>query len=303
MKETVNVSLFSYENVTRALAASAGSVVAMVTFYPLETVRSRLQLEDRESKNSWKVIKELVKEEGVETLYRGIIPVLESICTSNFVYFYTFHGLRYLRSNESRTAAGDLLFASIAGIVNVLTTTPLWVVNTRMKMEGVKKNINRKYKSLLDGLIKIKKEEGLSALWNGTVPSLLLVSNPAIQLMVYESVKRHIQKLTLNGKLGTVTIFLAAAFSKSVATVLTYPLQLVQTKLRHGHDYKDLSSDVGTIGLILYLLRKQGVPGLYKGMEAKLLQTVLTTALMFMTYEKITRLIFGIMGYRNGIVK
>lgn len=83
------------------------------------------------------------------SLYRGIVPVLESLCTSNFVYFYTFNGLRYLRSSESRSAAGDLLFASIAGIVNVLTTTPLWVVNTRMKMEGVKSNLNRKYKNLL----------------------------------------------------------------------------------------------------------------------------------------------------------
>ena len=35
---------------------------------------------------------------------------------------------------------------------------------------------------------------------------------------------------------------------------------------------------------------------LYKGMEAKLFQTVLTAALMFVAYEKIAAIIFRLMG-------
>lgn len=42
--------------------------------------------------------------------------------------------------------------------------------------------------------------------------------------------------------------------------------------------------------------RKHGVLGLYKGLEAKLLQTVLTAALMFVVYEKITAATFKLMG-------
>lgn len=41
--------------------------------------------------------------------------------------------------------------------------------------------------------------------------------------------------------------------------------------------------------------RKEGPSGLFKGMESKLLQTVLTTALMFMCYEKISAGVFRIM--------
>lgn len=50
-----------------------------------------------------------------ETLYRGIIPVLQSLCASNFVYFYTFHGLKMLKSQRKQSAGNDLLLASIAG--------------------------------------------------------------------------------------------------------------------------------------------------------------------------------------------
>lgn len=44
------------------------------------------------------------------------------------------------------------------------------------------------------------------------------------------------------------------------------------------------------------IFRLNGVKGLYKGMEAKLLQTILTAALMFLTYEKIAAVIFKLMG-------
>lgn len=49
------------------------------------------------------------------TLYRGIVPVLQSLCASNFVYFYTFHGLKAMHTKYTQTAGRDLLFASIAG--------------------------------------------------------------------------------------------------------------------------------------------------------------------------------------------
>lgn len=49
---------------------------------------------------------------------------------------------------------------------------------------------------------------------------------------------------------------------------------------------------LGTITILLKLLKKNGVPGLYQGLETKMLQTVLATALMFMCYEKITQFVF-----------
>lgn len=45
-----------------------------------------------------------------------------------------------------------------------------------------------------DCLMKIVKTEGCLALWNGTKPSLILATNPAIQFMVYETIKRYFQR-------------------------------------------------------------------------------------------------------------
>ena len=84
----------------------------------------------------------------------------------------------------------------------------------------------------LDGLIYIWRVEGLKKLWAGTLPSLMLVMNPAIQFMTYEAIKRRVFA-SLNGLQPPAwTFFVIGAIAKAVATALTYPLQLVQTKLR-----------------------------------------------------------------------
>ena len=45
---------------------------------------------------------------------------------------------------------------------------------------------------IADGLLRISQEEGLSTLWSGTGPSLVLAGNPAIQFMVYEAIKKFL---------------------------------------------------------------------------------------------------------------
>lgn len=51
----------------------------------------------------------------------------------------------------------------------------------------------------------------------------------------------------------------------------------------------------------LIYCRKWGMLGLFKGLEAKLLQTVLTAALMFLLYEKIASTTFRVMGVKRTV--
>lgn len=209
-------------------------------------------------------------------MYRGLKPVLMSLGSSNFVYFYTFHGLKSLINSSE--VQNDLMLGIVAGAVNVLLTTPLWVVNSRLKSSS------QHYSGLLDGLVHIANAEGLSALWSGLGPSLILVSNPAIQFTLYEALKRKFVPKS------AAAFFLIGAAAKAVATVVTYPLQLAQARQRHGSDGK-----MSTAALLLAILKQKGPAALFSGLEAKLLQTVLTAALMFMTYEKITSFVFTLL--------
>lgn len=88
---------------------------------------------------------------------------------------------------------------------------------------------------ILDCFSKIICREGVGALWNGTGPSLLLVGNPTIQFVVYEALKRRFTRIFRTQQLGDLTLFLIGAIAKAVATMITYPVQVLQSRLRVGH--------------------------------------------------------------------
>lgn len=147
------------------------------------------------------------------------------------------------------------------------------------------------YANLIEGLGYIWRTEGSAGLWAGTIPSLMLVSNPALQFMMYETLKERI----LSQRPSAYTFFLIGALAKAFATVATYPLQLVQTRLRSGAKDASIGQDVGVLEMMVHILKMDGFPGLFRGIEAKLLQTVLTAALMFAAYEKIAALVMSIL--------
>ena len=60
---------------------------------------------------------------------------------------------------------------SCSGCINVLLTNPLWVVNSRLKMAGIKNDV-QKYKGTLDGLIKITMEVNSEYIISPSLPSM-----------------------------------------------------------------------------------------------------------------------------------
>uniref|UniRef100_A0A3Q3C2Z2 Solute carrier family 25 member 17 n=1 Tax=Haplochromis burtoni TaxID=8153 RepID=A0A3Q3C2Z2_HAPBU len=270
--------------------------------------------ENRKAKSTPAILAEIVKEEGLLAPYRGWFPVICSLCCSNFVYFYCFHCLKasWLKGKQSAPST-DLIIGIAAGVVNVLVTTPLWVVNTRLKLQGSKfhnEDIHpTNYSGILDAFVQIIRDEGIAALWNGTFPSLLLVLNPAIQFMIYEGLKRQLRR-GIPKELSSLEVFVIGAIAKAIATTVTYPLQTIQSILRFGQynntstEKSKLLSSLRTIKcLLVNRVRKYGMLGLFKGLEAKLLQTVLTAALMFLLYEKIASCTFRVMGLSNNHYK
>jgi len=257
---------------------------------PLTTSFTRAQLEDgASSEGPLETIKRILEKEGLEGLYRGCVSTCESVCVSNFVYFYTFHALKNRIGNGPQTPMKDLLFACLAGSLNVLMTNPLWVVNSRMKMSGVHQS-NPRYKGLLDGLIKIQRLEGVGALWNGTKASLMLVSNPAIKFTVYELLKR---KLVGGKPIMGLKAFLLGAASTAVATMITYPAQMVQAKARNSRKKLALKE------IYLQILREDGLKGLFKGLDSKLVQSMVAAGFMFLAYEKIAVFVFSLLGVKK----
>jgi solute carrier family 25 (peroxisomal adenine nucleotide transporter), member 17 len=248
-----------------------------------------------------------------QVLYQGVSTIVLTTGISNFVFFYLNEllkqvlappdryrkvampvGQRHLvRLAATRPSPGRALLASfLAGICNVCITNPFWVANMNL-LSSQHSNHNTNESScaalgLFTELQRIVKEKGWTHLWAGTGASLLLVSNPILQFFVYEELKsRRVFGPVTN---SSVCSFVNGALAKFVATVATYPFQLSQTIMRSDDTYKS------TWDCIITLYRQNGYRVLFRGIKAKLLQTVLTAAFTFLTYEQIVSALTSIVG-------
>lgn len=296
-------SVFSYNALVHAIAGTAGGSSAMSLFYPLDMIRTTLQVSSGDSAID-KIIK-LIEDEGLGYLYRGLGPMLISLGFSNFVYFYSNNALKaaYMKFFKSHDVpiVPSLIIASLAGVINVFTTCPLWVANTRLKLQ--RKSQQNKYKGLFNSMKLIAKEEGIISLWNGCLASLVLVSNPTIHFVAYDKIKEVFLRRAMRHNRNNLTngeIFIIGAIAKAIATVITYPIQVAQTNMRYAKRVKEgEKSDKnykGVIDCLIKIFKKDGFLGWYKGLSVKLVQTVLTTAFQFLAYERIKGLIFAILG-------
>lgn len=311
--------VFTYDAFVHAIAGTFGGQVAMSAFYPLDILRTYMQVnENLKGKNSLQVTQQIIQEEGVGALYKGLGPVLASLAASNFIYFYTNNMLKALVKNTTGqrnvTTGQNLLIASAAGCVNVLTTCPLWVVSARLKTQkgsrGGGSKALKPYNGFIDGLVRVAQEEGIGALWSGCVASLVLVSNPTIQFVAYDAIRKiALARAHSSGRksLSTWEIFIVGAVAKAIATFVTYPLQVAQSKLRNsnrnatGEDTKNsgIRTYQNTLDCLIQMFQADGFFGWYKGLNVKLLQTVLMAAFHFLAYEKVAALIFALFGKSN----
>jgi len=290
-----------------AVAGTAGSVLATLLLFPLERLKTLQQIEMGMGRRE--LLQKVLQREGAGGLYRGCFPMLETVGTSNFLYFFLFEGLKEPLAIAAGHAEGEvgplqtLAASAIAGSLNMVVTEPLWracVVAQALSSDASDESsrstgstralaCNRRA-GVFHVVGRMWSKEGPRALWRGLGSSLWLVMNPVIQYFVYDLLKALLRKEDIS----SIEAFIMGAIAKAVATVLTFPLQVAQSRMRVVRE--NSSADImvrklpelqGMVPCLQALFRKGGIRGLYSGLVSKLLQTVTTAAFMFAFYEKV----------------
>jgi len=221
------------------------------------------------------------------------------------VYYYCYIWLQEKMKKwkrEGLTGVDVFLTGLAATIVTTLLTNPIWVVNTRARLDqGPGRHPWEALRSIIT-------TDGVKGLWAGVIPALILAPNPAMQFALYETLKRMLKEFkrssdkvnALSGlvfptranqihslppgpSLNSAEHFVIGMISKLVPILLTYPYQVVKSRaqLKASHVHQ------GILRSLFKILRSEGLGGLYKGLPAKMVASTLAAAVMFMTYEKI----------------
>jgi solute carrier family 25 folate transporter 32 len=174
------------------------------------------------------------------------------------------------------------------------------------------------YNGFLDALRKIVHHEGFFALYKGTGPALLLTSHGGVQFVVYEFLRKHFhytraqqqrqqqQSLSSSSSSSTTVIqrfedslgyLTIGAISKMVASTVTYPFQVVKSRMQQPSNSIELTSsgDVrvvqrdykGLFATIHKIWKREGLPGFFKGAIPNALRVAPSAAVTFLVYETV----------------
>ncbi|KAJ7368284.1 mitochondrial carrier [Mycena albidolilacea] len=290
--------------VIHAVAGGAAGIVAMTATYPLIFLSTRAAVETKnEHKSTYQAVVDIIKREGPLGLYSGLSSSLLGIAVTNSVYYFFYEKSRGIVQKGKALSTGEsILMGIIAGSATTIISNPIWVVQTKQAVHTLKEaepsldpsqpQVARKL-SIAETVQALLREGGIQEFWRGIGPALVLVINPVLQYTAFEQMKnllvaRRTSKLRAAGIAGAVAVltdwdtFLLAALAKLIATSSTYPYIVVKSRLQAGHaKYKS------AIDGLLTILKDEGLQGLYKGVGSKLIQSVLTAAILFAGQRRI----------------
>ncbi|KAG6124512.1 hypothetical protein E4U38_008427 [Claviceps purpurea] len=284
----------------RAAAGATGAVLANALVYPLDIVKTRLQVQVRSSKSdmsstsgtphynsAWDAITRIVADDGLRGLYAGINGSLIGVASTNFAYFYWYTVARSLyikssRADGSPSIAVELAFGAAAGALAQLFTIPVAVVTTRQQTARAveRQSLLATAREVVEG------PDGVSGLWRGLKASLLLVVNPAITYGAYERLRVMFLKDKVN--LRPWETFLLGALSKAMATIVTQPLIVAKVGLqstplgtRKGQPFKSF------VEVMQFVVEHEGPLALFKGIGPQIFKGLLVQGVLMMTKERV----------------
>lgn len=177
-------------------------------------------------------------------LYYALLTLTSLSPEYAYFFFYSFVRNAYIKRLTARlpvgskfpplSTAAELLLGAVAGALAQIFTIPVSVIATRQQVgrlsspsngeESPKKPAEIYDDSFLGVAREIIREEGVTGLWLGIKPGLVLTVNPAITYGMFERVKSLIllakAKTGSNDKLTPGVSFLVGALSKTLATVV-----------------------------------------------------------------------------------
>lgn len=307
------------------IAGGVGGMVGAIMTCPLDVVKTRLQSDAYHStynqapkshnpiikafqhfKETGGVILTIYHKEGGRALFRGLGPNLVGVIPARSINFFTYGSTKEIilaNFNNGQEATWVHLVSGInAGFVTSTATNPIWLIKTRLQLDKTK---GKHYKNSWDCFKYIVRNEGVTSLYKGLSASYLGGVELTLQWVLYEQMKTFLNKksLELHGHdqlLKTTKDHIlewcarsgAAGAAKFVASLITYPHEVVRTRLRQAPlELTGKPKYTGLIQCFKLVIKEEGLASMYGGLTPHLLRTVPNSIIMFGTWEIVVRLL------------
>lgn len=282
VKTRLQSSLFRQKTASMGLVGNGGSVVVGVP-------RSGLLYNFVETGH---ILRDIYREESPRALFKGLGPTLVGVIPARSINFYTYGNGKQMIANQFNNGMENtyvhLTAAAIAGIITGTATNPIWVVKTRLQLSvSQDASSQRVIGSSWHTITEIMKHEGIRGFYKGLSASYLGVTEGTIQWVLYERLKRI--TVATEGKSGVqewLGMLGSAGIAKCVASLITYPHEVIRTRLRQP-SVNGVMRYTGLVQTLRLVIAEEGARSLYGGLSAHLMRVVPNAAVMYSIYEGI----------------
>ncbi|POR35816.1 Putative mitochondrial carrier [Tolypocladium paradoxum] len=253
------------------------------------------------------ILQSIKNTEGWRGLFRGLGPSLAGVVPAASVKFYVYGnckrlGARYLGCNEDDPII-HAQAAVAAGIATATATNPIWLVKTRLQLDKSRADsgsTQRLYKGSLDCIRKVLRNEGIPGLYRGLSASYLGTVETVLHLVLYERLKmafrrplvdcRTTHNPALEELANWATTSGAAGCAKLAAVFITYPHEVIRTRLRQAPKENGSPRYTGLGQCFRLVWKHEGWRGLYGGLTPHLVRSIPSAVITLGVYEFVLRL-------------
>ncbi|XP_073039232.1 mitochondrial uncoupling protein 5-like [Primulina eburnea] len=238
----------------------------------------------------------IVQQDGAAALFSGVSATLlrQTLYSTTRMGLYDVLKKKWTDPNTNNLPLASKVAAGlISGAVGAAVGNPADVAMVRMQADGrLPAAQRRNYKSVVDAISQMSKNEGVVSLWRGsslTVNRAMLVT--ASQLASYDQFKETIlEKDLMKDGLGThVTASFAAGF---VASVVSNPVDVIKTRVMNMKVEAGMAPPyTGAFDCAMKTVRTEGAMALYKGFIPTISRQGPFTIVLFVTLEQVRKLL------------
>ncbi|KAH7105915.1 mitochondrial carrier [Auriculariales sp. MPI-PUGE-AT-0066] len=235
------------------------------------------------------ILKNIYVQERPVALFRGLGPTLVGVIPARSISFFMYGNGKQIIANKfndgKESTLVHLTAAATAGVITCSCTNPIWVVRTRLQLSASRQQAQQ-YRGALDCVMTMLRQEGIRSMYKGLSASYLGVAEGTIQWTLYEKLKSINSRVEGSGPvLQWVGMLGSAGTAKCVASLITYPHEVLRTRLRQPVGPSGIAKYHGLIQTLRIVIAEEGVKALYGGLSAHLMRVVPNAAVMYSIYE------------------
>nr|XP_046210176.1 mitoferrin-2-like [Oncorhynchus gorbuscha] len=282
---------------THMVAGAVAGIMEHCLMFPIDCVKTRMQSLQPEPaaryRNVMDALRRIITTEGVWRPIRGLNATAVGAGPAHALYFACYEKLKKSLGDIIHPGANSHLANGAAGCVSTLlhdaAMNPSEVVKQRLQM------YNSPYRGVMDCVRAVWQSEGAAAFYRSYTTQLTMnVPFQVLHFMTYESLQ---ELLNPHRQYNPSSHMVSGALAGAIAAAATTPLDVCKTLLNTQESLVGLPAAgqgggqgthrhiTGLAHAFRTVYRLGGLPGFFKGVQARVIYQMPSTAISWSVYE------------------